>query len=209
MTCCTTSTLGYLSRSVYHEAVAYADVLGVNVPHTMTTVKPSGSVSKLFGLTEGWHLPAMEFYIRWVQYRNDDPLIDGFREQGYPVRELETYKGHTIVGFPTAPTISTLEGITGHLTMAGDASPEDQFMWLKLGEAFWLDGHDVQSYRANLKTLPDYGNQISYTLKYKPTDTDFETFKASILSNQPEVRCVSVMPQEDGSAYEYLPFLLR
>jgi len=171
----------------------------------MTTVKPSGSVSKLFGLTEGWHLPAMAFYIRWVQYRNDDPLLEDFRKSGYPVRELQTYKGHTIVGFPTAPTIGTLEGIDDHLVLAGDASMEDQFKWLALGEAFWLDGHDVQSYRADMKTLPDYGNQISYTLKYKPEVTGIDLFKQMLLDNQASVRCCSVMPQEDGSSYEYLP----
>jgi len=150
-------TLGHLSRSVYLEAVHYADVLGVEVPMTCTTIKPSGSVSKLFGLTEGWHLPAMAFYIRWVQFRSDDPQLDAYRKNGYPVRELETYKGHTIVGFPTAPTIATLDGIEDHLVMAGDASMEDQFTWLRYGERFWLDGHDVQSHRADMKTLPDYG----------------------------------------------------
>ena len=43
---------------------------GVNVPHTNTTIKPSGTVSKLFALTEGAHLPSMREYIRWVQYRS-------------------------------------------------------------------------------------------------------------------------------------------
>ncbi|MGB3797601.1 MAG: hypothetical protein WA957_15015 [Alteraurantiacibacter sp.] len=196
-----------MSRSVYHEAVHYADVLGVEVPMTSTTIKPSGSVSKLFGLTEGWHLPAMAFYIRWVQYRNDDPLLDEFRAKGYPVKELKTYKGHTIVGFPTAPTIATLPGITDHLVLAGDASMEDQFEWLRLGERFWLDGHDVQSHRADMQTLPPFGNQISYTMNYKPEVTSFDVFKQMLIDHQSKVRCCSVMPQEEGggSSYEYLP----
>lgn len=186
--------------------VHYADVLGVEVPQTCTTIKPSGSVSKLFGWTEGWHLPSMAFYIRWVQFRSDDPQLDAYRANGYPVRDLETYKGHTIVGFPTAPTIATLDGIEDHLVMAGDASMEDQFTWLRLGERFWLDGHDVQSHRADMKTLPDYGNQISYTLKYKPEVTGFAVFKQMLIDHQSTVRCCSVMPQEDGaSSYEYLP----
>jgi hypothetical protein len=49
--------LGSLSRAVHTEATEYAEVLGVTVPHTMTTIKPSGSVSKLFGLTEGGTCP--------------------------------------------------------------------------------------------------------------------------------------------------------
>jgi ribonucleoside-triphosphate reductase (formate) len=146
--------------------------------------------------------------MQWVQFRSDDPQLEKYGSSGYPVRELETYKGHTIVGFPTAPTIATLDGIEDHLVMAGDASVEEQFAWLQLGEAFWLEGHDVQSYRAGMKTLPDYGNQISYTLKYKPQDTDFDSFMAALTTHMPSVRCVSVMPQEDNlsSAFEYLPF---
>lgn len=167
--------------------------------------QPSGSVSKLFGLTEGWHVPAMAFYMRWVQFRSDDPQLQAYRDNGYPVRDLQSYAGHTIVGFPTAPTIASMEDIEDHLVLAGDASMEDQFEWLRLGEQFWLEGHDVQSYRAGMKTLPDYGNQISYTLKYKPEVTGFDLFKQMLLDQQSTVRCCSVMPQEDGSSYEYLP----
>ena len=146
-------------------------------------------------------------YLRWVQYCNDDPLIDSFRELGCPVRELKVYKGHTIVGFPTVPIITTLDGIEDHIVTAGQANMRDQFEWLRLGEAFWLEGHDVQSYLAGIKTLPAYGNQISYTLKYDPDATDYDTFRARIEDQQPTVRCCSVMPQDTlgASAYEYLP----
>ncbi|MDT7527759.1 hypothetical protein OVY29_03655 [Sphingopyxis sp. SE2] len=198
--------LGALSRSVYAEAVAYAVELGVSVPHTVTTIKPSGSVSKLLGLTEGWHLPSMLRYLRWVQYRNDDPLVEGYRSLGYPVRKLEVYRGHTIVGFPTAPTITGLKGIEPHLVTAGEATMEQQFAWLRLGEAFWLEGFDVDEYLTGTKALPAYGNQISYTLKYRSDVTDYATFEAMIRAHQPTVRACSVMPQDDDlSAYEYLP----
>jgi adenosylcobalamin-dependent ribonucleoside-triphosphate reductase len=196
-------TLGSMSRAVYAEATDYAARLGVSVPHTMTTIKPSGSVSKLFGLTEGWHLPSMLRYLRWVQYSNDDPLIEDYAQVGYPVRKLEVYKGHTIVGFPTAPLITTLDGIEPHLVTAGEASMEDQFTWLRLGEQFWLEGHDAL---ADAKTTPAYGNQISYTLKYRPSQTDYPLFEAMLRQHQPTVRACSVMPQSDDlTAYEYLP----
>ena len=38
-------------------------------PITVTTVKPAGTTSKLFGLTEGAHLPARRQYLRWVQFK--------------------------------------------------------------------------------------------------------------------------------------------
>jgi adenosylcobalamin-dependent ribonucleoside-triphosphate reductase len=200
------ATLGEMSRAVHDEAVSYAASLGVAVPHTMTTIKPSGSVSKLFGLTEGWHLPSMLHYLRWVQYRSDDPLIGEYEALGYPVRTLEIYKGNTIVGFPTAPTITELDGIEPHLVTAGDASMEEQFAWLRLGERFWLEGFDVAEHLDDRKARPSYGNQISYTLKYRPDGISFASFEQMLRRYQPMVRACSVMPQsEDLTAYEYLP----
>jgi hypothetical protein len=42
-------------------------------------------------------------------------------------------------------------------------------------------------------------------LKYVPEIVDFKHFKEMILKYQSAVRCCSVMPQIDTSAYEYQP----
>jgi adenosylcobalamin-dependent ribonucleoside-triphosphate reductase len=199
------SVMGGYSRAVHHEAQLYSDELGMVAPHTDTTMKPSGSVSKLFALTEGAHLPAMEYYMRWVQFREDDPLVQVYKDAGYPVRELKTYRGHYIVGFPTAPTLTEL-GLGDKLVLAGDAAMEEQYEWLRLLEAFWIEGQDVHAHLSGERLLPQHGGQVSYTMKYKPSDTSFEAFLNAIVEQQSTVRCVSVMPQEeDTSAYEYLP----
>ena len=193
-------TLARFNRAVHEEVLAYAAELGVNPPHTETTIKPAGTTSKLFLLTEGWHLPSMREFLRWVQFRNDDPLVQTYKAAGYPVRELVQYQGTTIVGFPTAPTITTL-GMGDKLMTAAEASPEEQFKWLMLGEKYWIVGTDENG----VPVSDAYGNQISYTLKYKPDVTDFKHFKDMILKYQSQVRCASVMPQDDVSSYEYQP----
>jgi hypothetical protein len=179
-----------MSDAVKEEAATYSKHLGVKTPHTVTTIKPAGTTSKLFGLTEGWHLPAMAYYMRWVQFRSDDPLVEKYRASGYPTRSLKTYEGTTIVGFPTAPTISTL-GMGDKLVLAGDATPEEQYQWLMLGERFWIG--------------EEQGNQISYTLKYDPTKVDFKHYAEMMKKYQRQIKCCSVMPQEDETGYEYLP----
>ena len=185
---------------VHEEAVSYAKELGTKPPHTETTIKPAGTTSKLFLLTEGWHLPSMAYFLRWVQFRNDDPLVEVYKQAGYPVRILQQYAGTTIVGFPTEPTIMTL-GMGNKLVTAANATPEEQFKWLMLGEKYWIRGVTPEG-----TPVEDvYGNQISYTLKYKPSVVDFDHFKKMILKYQSQVRCCSVMPQEDTSSYEYLP----
>lgn len=192
--------LSRFKQAVKVEAILYSSKLGVVTPHTDTTMKPAGTTSKLFGLTEGAHLPSMREYLRWVQFRNDDPLIATYEALGYPVRKLRTYSGTTIVGFPTQPTICQL-GMGDKLVTAAEATPEEQYQWLRLLEKWWITG----MWEDGVTPMPESGNQVSYTLKYKPTVLNFEDFKRTLLDGQSTIRCCSVMPQTDTSAYEYTP----
>jgi adenosylcobalamin-dependent ribonucleoside-triphosphate reductase len=176
--------------AVEDEAIKYSKKYGVVVPHTMTTIKPSGSVSKLFGLTEGYHLPAMKFYMRWVQFKPDNPTFLEYQKAGYPTRDLTSYKLTSIVGFPTTPLLTKIMPDELIVT-AAEATPTEQYKWLQLGEKYWLG--------------PTYGNQISYTLKYDPTQVTLEEYRSTLKEYQANVRCCSIMAQEDESSYEYLP----
>lgn len=174
----------------------------IEVADTHTYQLGNGAVShnttsKLFGLTEGAHLAAMREYLRWVQFRNGDPLIEEYRAKGYPVRELVQYKGTTIVGFPTVPEIVTL-GMGDLLVTAAEATPEEQYEYLRLMEKYWIDGFDGE-------TRHSKGNQVSYTLKYDPKVVSYQKFRRTLLDGQSSVKCCSVMPQTDTTAYEYQP----
>ncbi len=69
------------------------------------------------------------------------PLVAEYRAKGYPVRELKTYSGTTIVGFPTAPLICQL-GMGDKLVTAAEATPEEQYEYLRLLEKYWIRGVD-------------------------------------------------------------------
>ena len=178
------------SDAVDDEVHAYALKLGVNVPHTWVTMKPAGTTSKLFGLTEAAHLPSRAKYLRWVQFRFDDPLVEEYKAKGYPFRELKSYSGTVIIGFPTAMTITQL-GMGDKLVLAGEASPAEQFRWLKLLEHYWLQTRGA--------------NQISYTLKYRPSEVSFEQFDQIMRTEVRNVRAVSVLPELEVLSYEYQP----
>lgn len=187
-------------RAVLEESISYAKKMGVNVPHTNTTIKPSGTVSKLFALSEGAHLPAMREYIRWVQFRSDDPVIKKYKKLGYPIKELKSYQGTTAVGFPTQPEICKL-GMNGQLVTASEATPEEQFKWLMLLEKYWIVGVD----ETGKPLKPDTGNQVSYTLKYDPEKVSYRKFSAMVKKYQSQIKTCSVMPKVDTTAYEYQP----
>lgn len=196
--------LAALSRAIKEEAASYANELGLPTPHTNTTNKPSGSTSKLFNLTEGIHLPSMLRYLRWVQFPNNHPMLEQYAKVGYPMRELQTIKNTTIVGFPTKTELCVLAEVLGaedKVVTAAEATMDEQMQWIHLIEKYWIIGVD-----ANGDALPhDTGNQISATVKFRPQDYTLESFRQAILSWLPKIKCVSVMPQADLSAYEYTP----
>lgn len=189
------NALARLSEAAKDEASAYAAALGMAPPVTVTTIKPAGTTSKLFGLTEGAHLPARRQYLRWVQFRggpDGDPLIADYAARGYPVRALETFPGVTVVGFPTLPLIQRL-GIGERLVTAPEATPEEQYRWLGLLERHWIGQHR--------------GNQVSYTLKIATDRVGLEEFRAILRRHQPLLRCCAVLPSRPDRdlGYEYLP----
>ena len=170
-------------------ASSYAGWLDVAVPHTVTCIKPGGTVPKVADCTEGINLPAYSRYLRNVQYNDGDAEVEDLRRRGYPVRKLEgKYLGRTIVGFPTRTRMSRMAG--GEETLAGDLTVAEHYQWLRLFEQHWLGK----------------GNgQLSYTLKFDPDSMTYEQFAALLMENQPTVRNCATMPQLDVSAHEYQP----
>lgn len=182
-----------------HTAETYAgaisDELGMVHPHTVTTIKPSGTVSKVMNTTEGAHLPALTHYLRWVQFKHDDPDIKSLTDRGYPLKDIShRYSGHVAIGFPTKQPIVDLMG--DKVTTADETTPEENFKWLRLLEHHWL-GENGRN------------NQISYTLKYDSSKVSYTEFMDLILEWQPQVRCCSVMPASDWRqseiVYGYVP----
>ena len=196
--------LDRLSAAAKAEGDAYADELGLAHPVTVTTVKPAGTTSKLFGLTEGAHLPARRQYLRWVQFKGvraggngdwapaSDPLLADYERRGYPMRTLKSFPGMTVVGFPTVPLLLRL-GLGERVVTALEATPAEQYRWLRLLERHWIGAAQ--------------GNQVSYTLKIFTDRHDLEAFRHIVLEQQPEVRCCAVLPSrpDDELGYEYLP----
>ena len=194
--------LHHVSEAIKQESIEYAKELGITPPHTVTTMKPAGTTSKLYGITEGAHLPSMASYLRWVQFqgrkteggewdKGSDAQLSGFEAKGYPMRQLKQYAGTTIVGFPTVPLVSRL-GMP-KVTTAPEATPDQQYHYLRLLEENWIGKHR--------------GNQVSYTLKIFTDKVTMDEYREIVLRNQPTVRCCSVMPTKPDSqmGYEYLP----
>lgn len=99
----TRNSLRHFYGTCRDEANRYASELGVAAPITVTTVKPSGTISLLNGSSPGIHAPYAAHYIRRTRIAKNDPLAAAMIEAKVP-HEEDVYDktGHTwVFSFPT------------------------------------------------------------------------------------------------------------
>ena len=79
----------YEWKSLKYSAVTAARMmakeLNLQHPKNVTTVKPSGTVSKIMDTTEGIHKPLGRYIFNWVNFSKSDPMVNVIRKARYKV----------------------------------------------------------------------------------------------------------------------------
>jgi ribonucleoside-diphosphate reductase alpha chain len=83
-------------KIVREQNARLAEEAGVPASVRVTTVKPSGSISLLAGVTPGVHYPVSRYAIRRMRIGNDSPLVQPLIDAGIP-HEEDTYSDNTLV----------------------------------------------------------------------------------------------------------------
>lgn len=89
-----------LQRAATAGAYSMADELGLPRPKNITTVKPSGTLSKIMDTTEGLHKPLGKYIFNNVNFSKHDPLVPLCRASGYRVIENPTDSSSVLITFP-------------------------------------------------------------------------------------------------------------
>ena len=102
----------------------------------LTTVKPSGTLSLLSGVTPGAHPGYSHYHIRRVRMASNIPLVEVARNNGYPIEYLRKYDGTedrntVVVSFPCKFPKNTV--------IADDCTAIDQLEIIKQLQADWSD----------------------------------------------------------------------
>lgn len=100
------------------------------------SVKPSGSLSLLGGVTSGVHPGFSQYYIRRIRIASESALIPLAKKHGYPVEYVKNFDGsvdHTtqIVSFPTALPEGTI--------LAENTTAVQQLEYVKRLQTEWSD----------------------------------------------------------------------
>ena len=143
----------------------------------LTTVKPSGSVSLLPGVTPGIHYPHSEYYIRRIRLSKNSDLITPIKNAGYHVEE-DAYSPNTVVAeFPVHETYF-------------DRSKDDVSIWEQAQNAA-----DYQKYWSD--------NQVSITVTFQPHEAD--QIKYVLQCYEDKLKSVSFLPIKEHG-YKQAPY---
>ena len=91
-----------LKRVATAGAYGMADELGTPRPKNITTVKPSGTLSKVMDTTEGVHKPLGRYIFNSVNFGKHDPLVPLCRAAGYRVIDNPADPEAVLITFPVA-----------------------------------------------------------------------------------------------------------
>ena len=157
----------------------YSEWLGCRPSIKTTSVKPSGTVSLLFGVTPGVHWPTADVYIRSMRFAVNDPLVEALVAAGYHAEpDVMDPKHSMVVEMPTkGPSVRTEREVS---------------MWEKtslaiLAQRYWAD------------------NQVSVTVTFK--DDEKGQIGALLSSVDGQLKSISMLPiLEIGGAYAQMPY---
>lgn len=89
-----------LQRAATAGTYSMADEFGLPRPKNVTTVKPSGTLSKIMDTTEGLHKPLGKYIFNNVNFSKHDPLVPLCRASGYKVIDNPTDDSSVLITFP-------------------------------------------------------------------------------------------------------------
>jgi ribonucleoside-triphosphate reductase len=148
----------------------YSKAKGFNPSIKLTTVKPSGTLSLLAGVTSGAHPGYSQYYIRRIRMASDSPIVGVCKSHGYHVEYQRNFDGtedHStvVVSFPCKFPEGTL--------LANDMTALDQLEVIKRLQTEWSD------------------NAVSVTIYYRKEE--LEAIRQWLAENYINVKSVSFL----------------
>ena len=156
----------------------YSEWLAVPRSIKVTSVKPSGTVSLLPGVTPGIHFPHAEYYFRTIRISNNSKLLPLLAASGYRIEQDVVDPSASVVYFPVHE-------------QNFDRSKDDVTMWEQLEllaqmQHYWAD------------------NQVSATVTFDSEERG--EIKHALELYESRLKSVSFLPLEDHG-YAQAPYI--
>lgn len=155
----------------------YSDWLCIPRSIKTTTVKPSGTVSLLAGVSPGIHYPHSEYYIRRIRFDKEDLILKELEKAGYKTEPCVYSKTSTVVEFPVK---------------------EENFYKGKKDVSVWEQLENAAQYQHYWSD-----NQVSITVDV--TENDFDDMAPALELYESRLKSVSFLPYKDHG-YKQPPY---
>jgi len=167
---------GYSTLKYYDNV--YSEWFAVPKSIKITSVKPSGTVSLLAGVTPGMHYPESNYYIRRIRLSKTSDLISEVEKAGYKIEESKHDPENTlIVEIPVA-----IESIK----TTNEVSMWEQLMLASFLQEHWAD------------------NQVSCTVTFKPEEAN--QIEPALNYFQYKLKGISFLPKTETGKYAQMPY---
>lgn len=166
-------------KEVVRRDVQYSEWLGIRESIKTTSIKPSGTVSLLAGVTPGVHWPEHDVYLRRMRFRVGDEMVPVFEEAGYHVEpDVMDPENTVVVTFPTrGPQVRT----------TAEVSVWEKVSLAVTAQRWWAD------------------NQVSATFTFRADEKG--QIGPLLRSFDGQLKSMSFLPMlEDGTAYQQMPY---
>ncbi|EMF02416.1 ribonucleoside-triphosphate reductase, adenosylcobalamin-dependent [Streptomyces mobaraensis NBRC 13819 = DSM 40847] len=186
-----------LYEHVEETAQQYAREMRIPVPVKLTTIAPTGSVSKLSGVSEGLHPIYAKYFNRRIRFSSIDPKqieqLKNYEEQGYHVEDCVYAPFTKVVTIPTEDTLIqevnnagiNAGGADRVVECADDLSVDDMLAV----QAFYQE-HFVDS-------------AISFTVNFDPNKVSKQALRSALLKYMPDIKGTTVLPE---GSYAQAPY---
>jgi ribonucleoside-diphosphate reductase alpha chain/ribonucleoside-triphosphate reductase len=179
------------------EAIRYAKEMRVPTPLLVTTIKPSGTISKLPMISSGAHRSRAPYYIRRVRITSSDPLAKVMLDAGYPVYPS------VVSGGPTEAQLKTMKPFELAQALQKSSTWVIEFP-IKSDTTMRSSDESAISQFGRYLDLQHYwtDHNTSITIEFSPDEVD--SLVDMLLEHWDEYVAVSFMPK-DTTAYPQLP----
>jgi ribonucleotide reductase alpha subunit len=140
----------------------YSEEHGFPTSVKITTVKPSGTLSLLPGVTPGCHPAYAQYMIRRIRISADHALVNVCREHGYPVEYQQNFDGSedhstVVVSFPFAYPEGTV--------LANEMTAISQLETVKWLQEVWSDNSVSCTVYYRKEELPEIKKYLAKNYK--------------------------------------------
>jgi hypothetical protein len=167
-------------RNVRAVNAALAEEAGVPSSIRVTTIKPSGSISQLVGVSSGVHFPTFRYAIRRMRVAGNAPIVPVLKAAGYPFEEDVYSKGSgtLVFSFP--------------IDQGKTRSAEEVTVWeqMSMSIAFQREWAD---------------NSVSQTIYVSP-EKESHMLEIALAQTVPMVKSISVLPHIPAGVYAQSPY---